>query len=1113
MKIRIIFTIHLIIWCLGGLAQQVPTANNPVNGGHASMDFWSRAGNLNSGNNLFGTKWNSPIYTVTGNNFGAQSYRMKVNAIFTGVGNQYTINSIYGWNQGVNTTGYVLIGQNNNSMTDGSSIYSQKGAFSLLHLNGEGSVFQEYGYRPWMKTGITLTGNKDLSYFGIRKLSTNVAEEDISETVLLWSDNTSSTDGPDKLVFRFSGFGGSDGTAVSSNRLSNTDLDALHVAQFTGTGLMGLGNTFGTNATGMAAANYIEPQSLQHMSYDWRSGTAFQPYGFMQITYRMDGTSTPGTGETQNDGLRLGIDNSIFNTAGTQHLNAYLRWQENSPFIIQTDWDNTPGGIGNGERIRIYSTGGPGVPSTMMNLANTTRIAINYLGSQPITQPRSLLHLGTNISNPAYENWMDYGVLTSTSTRTIFTGVTPTNYSDANQSVIGFGGSDLVIIEAGDAEVARFVRNSNYVGIGDFSPTGPNTAPADQIDAKLDIDGDLRIRTVNQNNDLSQVLVIDPDDHNRVYWKEMSPSGLACWDLNGNGIEDPEEDINGDGIWDALDCQGQEGPQGPVGPQGIAGPQGVSGPQGPQGVAGPQGPAGADGLTIGAHNGASISTFDNTKVAFGQNLNQAGNPGQLLNTRQVPMNGYNILFTGNGNPNANRIGIGTTTPNAKVDIVQSGNAQGIGTGLRIFQDDVSANTGINIQTIGTNTVNWGARSFVNSASQNTGYESFIQQSAITSTANYGFRSIITTDANTIQNFGFNANVQGGQYNFGGRFTTIGGAGTLLNHGLEVSAYNESQFNTGAQIMARDAAIHNVGVHVTVNGGTTGVNADNYALWAAVDNSGNTNFAGYFVGDVHVQGQVSSTNGTIISSDQMFKQNIQPITNASELLNNLVPTFFHYDTVNFNQFNFENDLQMGLIAQQVEEVIPTIVSTHKMPASYDSLGNMLTPEFNYKGVEYEELIPLLIAGFQEQSREIYRKDSLIDNLNDRLTQLENCLSNILPLLCQINHSMIQENSQTTQQVLEQIINVELSDAEHIVLNQNVPNPFAESTVITYSIPESIQKAQIHFYNMNGQLIQTVELTSRGNGRINVFGSDLSSGTYMYTLVADGKIIDTKRMVKM
>ena len=39
-----------------------------------------------------------------------------------------------------------------------------------------------------------------------------------------------------------------------------------------------------------------------------------------------------------------------------------------------------------------------------------------------------------------------------------------------------------------------------------------------------------------------------------------------------------------------------------------------------------------------------------------------------------------------------------------------------------------------------------------------------------------------------------------------------------------------------------------------------------------------------------------------------------------------------------------------------------------------------------------------------------------------------------------------------------------------------------------------------------------IESRGEGSLVVFASDLSSGLYTYTLVCDGKVIDTKKMVK-
>ena len=48
-------------------------------------------------------------------------------------------------------------------------------------------------------------------------------------------------------------------------------------------------------------------------------------------------------------------------------------------------------------------------------------------------------------------------------------------------------------------------------------------------------------------------------------WNIVGPQGipgLACWDLNGDGIQDAAEDINGDTVVDALDCKGPKGDAG-----------------------------------------------------------------------------------------------------------------------------------------------------------------------------------------------------------------------------------------------------------------------------------------------------------------------------------------------------------------------------------------------------------------------------------------------------------------------------------------------------------------------------------------------------------------------
>lgn len=546
-----------------GTAQQGPTGS-PVPGNYTTpqqaASAWYRGGNNQANtawsNNIFGTNWNSPIYTVTG---GVNNYRMKVNGIFD-PGSQYSINNYTPFNSTLNTTGYVLIGRNNNSLgpsNSGQSMHRDMGAFSLLHLNGPGNggndEFQEYGYRPWMKTGITFTGNRDLSYMGLRQLGEG-EQSDITETVIQWSDNDL-FEGPDNMVFRFSGYGGGDQNVVSSNRISSTDMDARHIAQFTPFGLFGLGNTFGTNAPNMMAANYNTPQSLFHMSYDFRTGQKHERYGFSQITYRNpDGAASMiGRGESENDGLRIGIDNDILTNGGPQHLNAYLRWQENSPFVLQTDWNNSPGGIAQGERMRVSSTSAPGVPASQAGNGNFTRVSVNYTGSSPITRPQALLHLGQNSVNN-WAPWMDYGSLVSQTaqgnTANMFTGVTGSGYVEANVATVGYGGSDLLFMNDALGEVGGFDETTGYLNVGDYGPNGTiNAAPTEQID----VDGNGRFRDIPSQGGQSLILGLQSGANaNDVELSRLDFSGNQTDVLLGNGTWGPATG-GGSGYFDCSD--------------------------------------------------------------------------------------------------------------------------------------------------------------------------------------------------------------------------------------------------------------------------------------------------------------------------------------------------------------------------------------------------------------------------------------------------------------------------------------------------------------------------------------------------------------------------------
>ena len=141
-------------------AQTPPTGIPPfpVTVPNNANSAWYRGGNNPSGtagsNNIFGTMFNSPVY-----HFTSGKNRMIVNGDKTTTINSYP---------GQVTDGFVGIGANT-ALQGFPWNGPAAGPFSLLHLNsGVGSFVQQFGWRPWMKYGITSTHNQDFMFFGQR---------------------------------------------------------------------------------------------------------------------------------------------------------------------------------------------------------------------------------------------------------------------------------------------------------------------------------------------------------------------------------------------------------------------------------------------------------------------------------------------------------------------------------------------------------------------------------------------------------------------------------------------------------------------------------------------------------------------------------------------------------------------------------------------------------------------------------------------------------------------------------------------------------------------------------------------------------------------------------
>ena len=92
-----------------------------------------------------------------------------------------------------------------------------------------------------------------------------------------------------------------------------------------------------------------------------------------------------------------------------------------------------------------------------------------------------------------------------------------------------------------------------------------------------------------------------------------------------------------------------------------------------------------------------------------------------------------------------------------------------------------------------------------------------------------------------------------------------------------------------------------------------------------------------------------------------------------------------------------------------------------------------------------------------------------------------------------------------------IEVDFVGVTEYALLQNYPNPFNPSTVISYQLPVD-SKVQLKVYDILGTEIITLvnEIKSAGKHNVSFDAGKLSSGTYFYTIIADG-FVQTKKMM--
>jgi len=130
--------------------------------------------------------------------------------------------------------------------------------------------------------------------------------------------------------------------------------------------------------------------------------------------------------------------------------------------------------------------------------------------------------------------------------------------------------------------------------------------------------------------------------------------------------------------------------------------------------------------------------------------------------------------------------------------------------------------------------------------------------------------------------------------------------------------------------------------------------------------------------LHVAGDLAVTGTIIAPSDRRLKKEIQPITDALDLVSALQPKTYKYKEAQVVEHGLSKKQQYGLIAQELEEILPSLISQQAIVAEDGT---------TYKGVEYTQLIPILTQAMKELKEE---SDKVIDELQKENAALKNAI---------------------------------------------------------------------------------------------------------------------------
>ena len=352
--------------------------------------------------------------------------------------------------------------------------------------------------------------------------------------------------------------------------------------------------------------------------------------------------------------------------------------------------------------------------------------------------------------------------------------------------------------------------------------------------------------------------------------------------------------------------------------------------------------------------------------------------------------------------------------------------------------------------------------------------------------------------------------------YGIRASTSGLLSGRAVYGIHSTISSASNTSSTVAIYAKagnSSGMKNFGVAGILHNAASGANGYNgaaifgnslAATSSLIDIEGR--YAGYFNGNARVTG-VLTAGSVVTSSDYRLKENIRSLSPTDGCLSKLMDM----NVVEFN--NIQREYETSSLVDDMDE------SELMEMDSLTTIAGLNTEDENSKACWYEEDSPIIknkhYGLIAQELKEIY-PDLVVESQDgflaiNYLEIIPLLIRSVQELKCELDAT--KNSNSPVQRETTRTSDAEATAIDAIVttLYQNTPNPFTESTLIRCDVADDVVKADLYIYNMNGEQITEYVITERGETSITIDGGSLNAGMYLYALIADGQVIDTKRMI--